>query len=91
MNTKTKQYQECNFLEKLWRRRFYLLIPIEGISIWLHNRTDLEFPFDLKNSWGAFSGQHHEVLSWGRARIAVQRFSFGDGPHSPCAESTFFP
>lgn len=35
-----KRYQDCSIIEKIWRRRWYLMIPIYTIDMW-HNNLDM--------------------------------------------------
>ena len=60
-----KRYQDCGLLEKLWRRRYYLVIPFQGISIWFMNKINPnEFPMTLKESFFLATGIADVNMNW---------------------------
>lgn len=49
------RFQNQNWLVKLWRRRWLILIPFEALMIWVRNRDELPF----KHCWGIAHGFAH--------------------------------
>lgn len=61
-----KRFQECNKLEKLWRYRWYLLLPFVWlkmkISISLNDVDDLNLT--NKNIWRLSKGLMQSKMKW---------------------------
>lgn len=66
---KEKRFQECSPIEKIWRYRWYLLIPFEAVYTWLayiyYSKCEMEEDEDL--SWADFR------LHWSLAIGMAQR------------------
>ena len=62
----TKRFQECNKLEKLWRYRWYLLLPFVWlkikISVLLNDTDDLNLT--NKSVWGLSKGLMQSKMNW---------------------------
>jgi hypothetical protein len=52
---KENRFQNQNWLVKLWRRRWLILVPFEALMIWIRNKDDLWF----KDCWGIAHGLAH--------------------------------
>jgi hypothetical protein len=59
----TKRYQECSLAEKLWRRRFYCLIPIYAVDLW-HNNLDMNFSECWVLSTGIIQSKMNWLYTW---------------------------
>ena len=53
-----KRYQECRWYEKLWRRRHYLRIPLNAISIWWKSNEK------FKHAWSIAHGMADFMMGW---------------------------
>ena len=58
---KEKRYQECGPLEKLWRRRYYLLIPFKWIKWKIFTK---EKEYDGKTIWRLLIGMAQSDMKW---------------------------
>jgi len=58
---KEKRYQECNALEKIWRRRHYLKIPFKWIHWRLFTRNS---DLNGKTVWRLFIGVAQMDMRW---------------------------
>ena len=56
-----KRYQECNKIEKLWRRRYYLYIPFKWIKTILTNR---KLDMSKRNLWKLYIGAAQCDMKW---------------------------
>ena len=58
---KNKRYQECSLLEKIWRRRYQLLIPYYAFRSYIKSNS-------LGNSWSECwdieIGTSHYRMNW---------------------------
>lgn len=61
-----KRFQECNKLEKLWRYRWYLLLPF----VWLKMKTSIslndvdDLNLTNKNIWRLSKGLMQSKMKW---------------------------
>jgi hypothetical protein len=62
-NNPDKRYQECNFLEKLWRRRLQLRIPWEVFKVWVKCRIKGD-DTPLVHIWSIEIGMSHMDMKW---------------------------
>ena len=53
-----KRFQECNRIEKIWRYRWYLLIPFK---FFYHYRKT---PFNSNLMWSILVGKAHSKMKW---------------------------
>ena len=53
-----KRYQNCNIFEKIWRRRWYLMIPIWTFK--LKYKTDIS----IKDAWSISIGIAQVEMNW---------------------------
>ena len=56
-----KRYQECNKIEKLWRRRHYLYVPFKWLRTVLTNK---ELGLSKKNLWKLYIGAAQCDMNW---------------------------
>jgi len=68
IQTKKKRYQECNPLEKLWRRRYYLGIPKDAFQMWVRSRVWAEKSssdlHSFRNCWSIAIGSAQVPMEW---------------------------
>lgn len=57
-----KRYQECGLVERAWRRRHYLRIPIEAVSDYCRNPEF--FDHRLANAWSCAIGMAQHRMGW---------------------------
>ena len=62
MDDNEKRYQNCKWYEKLWRRRWYFLIPFSTISIYLKTLDDEELTFRI--CWTIATGTVQMKMLW---------------------------
>lgn len=66
-----KRYQECNFLEKSWRRRHYLKIPFR----WIYWRLFSENKeFNGRTFWRLLIGIAQSDMKWYYTEDEVKSF-----------------
>lgn len=65
MSKLQKRYQECNPIEKLWRWRYYFLIPYEGLLIWWYSRDELQhYQLSLGDAFSIATGLIQSKMNW---------------------------
>lgn len=57
-----KRFQECNWLVKLWRYRFYIPIPFKFVYHMLF--TDMDGELTYKQFWGVLIGESQLDMNW---------------------------
>jgi len=58
-----KRFQECNWLVKLWRYRFYILIPFKFIY-WRYIFNTAKTDLTKKQFWGILIGEAQIDMHW---------------------------
>ena len=60
-----KRYQESNKITKLWRRRWYLLIPFKFIYSYVrYFFAESEYKLSAKQKWSIFTGEAQYKMKW---------------------------
>lgn len=59
----TKLYQDCNLAERIWRRRWYLVIPLYVAQSYLYDFGN-EFYFGFKDRWLFATGLAQVKMNW---------------------------
>jgi len=52
-----KLYQDCSLLVRIWRRRYYLPIPLMALIMWIRSRqeeNDVELKLLFRDCWLSF-------------------------------------
>lgn len=60
---KIKRFQECNIIEKIWRCRWYLLIPLWTIKMYLKSKRT-EHPLKLEWAYSIAIGSAQVKMEW---------------------------
>lgn len=67
MNMEEKRYQDCSLIVKIWRRRFYFLIPYEAIRFFFLNSLHAKSSDDLidfRSCWSIAIGLAQSRMNW---------------------------
>lgn len=65
--SKIKRFQECNSLEKIWRYRWYLLLPFQWLKIKISvlKAKDIDdINMNNKNIWKISKGLMQGKMKW---------------------------
>jgi len=62
----SKRFQECNWVEKLWRYRHYVYIPFRFIRVIILKSFDPDKEENLNNKtiWGILVGDAQIKMNW---------------------------
>jgi len=60
---RAKRYQECNILEKIYRRKAYLSIPLAAFKVWTATILS-EDPEEFRNCWSLAVGIAQSEMKW---------------------------
>ena len=64
LKTKTdRRYQDCQWYEKLWRRRYYIIVPFNALIFWWQSRKN-EYPFQFKTCLSLSIGLAQSKMNW---------------------------
>jgi hypothetical protein len=69
-----KRYQDCGILEKVWRRRYYLWIPIDAISWFFNSSNSLSFA----EKWSIAIGSAQIKMNWVYDWEDIKREIYGE-------------
>lgn len=62
---KTTRYQYCNVFVKLWRRRWYLVIPWWTVSIYFNQKDEeSDYKLSFKSCWKMSIGLAQGKMNW---------------------------
>jgi hypothetical protein len=69
MNKDNKRYQECNRIEKIWRRRHYVAIPFLWLGYMMKTKIyklffDREESLNGKFMWRIFVSEADSKMNW---------------------------
>jgi len=59
-----KRYQNCNIVEKIWRRRWYLLIPYHTFRFYYYTRKKSSFRMSLRHCYKLAVGMAQYKMNW---------------------------